>query len=175
MSAKPSEDMGFDFIPIKNLLLEDNPEIKKLKTIHKREVEYARILGPIESGIACYYLDNPHITDYDVKQALKKFKDNYDNPLDKDDALLARIQEAASIGLQLKRLTKHELFLVIDYIIWCIDNRSWVPDERAYLNWICNFFDLLSKEEKEKFDLFYDNLGKVYGLTKKEIKRIKLK
>jgi len=46
-------------IPLNDLLLEDTEEVKKLKSIYKKEAEYARILGPI----AQHYLKNKKLKD----------------------------------------------------------------------------------------------------------------
>ena len=55
-----------EFKPLGELLLEDNEEIKELKSLYQREEEYLGFLGPIESFIAHFYLDEPKLKDVDV-------------------------------------------------------------------------------------------------------------
>lgn len=130
---------------------ENVPERSDIKTVHKREEEYAPLLGPIEYIIARYYLIYPRTTDDDVARALKNFKENYDGTFD-GESLECALQVAAREGLKLysktRKISKHEFLLVIDYILWAISNRNWMGDERAYLKWICNFFELTDSEGK---------------------------
>ncbi|AKB19588.1 hypothetical protein [Methanosarcina sp. WH1] len=37
--------------------------------------------------------------------------------------------------LEEKPVTNHELHLVIDYVLEIIDNRSWMEDKQAYVNY----------------------------------------
>ena len=169
-----------EFIPIKELILENNEEIKKIKTLFQREVEYVDFLGPIESFFAYFYLDNPEIKDSDAEKAIKNIKMNYyknisffSNYLEKE--LIGAISQTLKTNAEIKKrkITQHELFLVLNYILWSIDNRKHLGDSRAYLKWICNFFHLLDKEEKQKFDRFYDDYRKKMGLSKKDIQIMK--
>lgn len=152
--------------------LEEVPEKEGLETIYQREEEYADVLGNIEYGIAQHYLSNPEVTDKDVTKALKNFKDNYDREFD-ENSLEQAIQTSACKGLKdftrEKKISRHEFLLVIDYILWSISNREWVPDERAYLMWICNFFELLSREEKEEYEGFYRMFGDIFGVSEEQI------
>lgn len=166
-----------DFIPLNKLLLEDSEEIKKIKSIYQREMEYVQFLGPIESFFAYYYYyDCPKLRDADVARAIKNVRTNWNKDLD----FFKNIFEKEPMGVisftlqNVKRkITRHELFLVLGYILWCIDNRRWIGDSRAYLNWICNFFHLFNKEEKRRFDKVYDQLGKKFGKSEEEIKIMK--
>lgn len=166
------DKMEEKFVPTQELLLPDNDEVKKIKTIYKKEGTYAWLLGRIEFSIASYYLDNPETTDEDVVKALQNFRSNYDKGMNQD-SMEGYIQHAASVALQEKAVTKHEFLLVIDYILWSIDNRSWVPDERAYLNWICHFLGLMDKEKEKTFNFFYDLLGNVLDLKQFEVETMK--
>ena len=165
-----------EFKPLGELLLEDNEEIKELKSLYQREEEYLGFLGPIESFIAHFYLDEPKLKDVDVIKSLRNVRSNYNKGLeffksDFERELLGII----SFTLQnaRKKITRHEFFLVLGHILWSLDNRKWVGDSRAYLSWIANFFGLLNNEEKKKFDNFYDALGKKHGISKEHIKLLK--
>lgn len=165
------------FEPLGNFLLPDNDKVKEIKTIYQREVEYIYFLQPIESFFAYYYYeDDPKLKDVDVKIAVRKIKSNIDkNPDFFETDFEKELIHVISFALKNspKKITRHELHLVLGYILWCIDNRRWVNDSRAYLNWLCNFFKIFNKEEKKHFDQFYENLGKEHGKTKEEIKLLK--
>lgn len=153
----------------------ENPEKKKLKTIENREYEYAEILGPLEFAIALYYLRHPDINDGDAVQALENFLNNYNADFE-DESFEGRLQFGAIYGLKsyvkTRKISKYEFTLIIKHIMWAISNRDWVPDERAYLNWIINFFGLFNKKEKEEFDLFYKHVGRIYGLSNSDVSNL---
>ena len=158
--------MAEEFVPIENLLLPDTEEVKELATLRGKEVQYEPILGPLEFSIALYYLENPKTTDQEIKKSLKKFQETRSGVLEEENTLESCLKWAASMALQKTQFTNHEFLLAIQYIIDSIDNRSWVPDKRAYLNWIANFFRLFDKETKKQFDMFYDMLSKQVGTNK---------
>lgn len=165
-----------EFVSLNKLVLEDNEKIKEIKSLYQREWGYASFLGPIESFIAYFYLDNPKIKDKEVIKAIKNIKFNHNKDLNFFKEYFEReFIGAISRILQenKKKITRHELFLILRYILWCIDNRKWVGDSRAYLNWITNFFGLSSKEEKEKFNNFYKELGKKHGFSEEHVKLLK--
>ena len=165
-----------DFIPLTKLLLEDNEKAKSIKTIYQREVEYVEFLGPIEAFFAhYYYYGYPQLRDIDIIKAIKNVRDNYDKDisffktdLEKEliDAISSALQNAS------RKVTKHELFLVFGYILWCIDNRKHLGDPRAYLNWICNFFHLFKGEDKKKFMAQYQKYAQDKGLDKEQLKNL---
>ena len=165
------------FIPLNKLFLEDTEEVKKIKSIYQREVEYIQFLGPIESFIAYYYYyDNPKLEDVDVKKAIINVRTNWNKDINFFKPIFEKeLMGVISFTLQnaKRKITRHELFLVLGYILWSIDNRKITGDTKCYLNWICNFFHLFNKEEKKKFDNFYDRLGKKFGNTKEEIRVMK--
>lgn len=137
-----------EYIPIKELLMEETPETRKLKTIYTREDEYAYLLEPVESVIVEYWLENYKTTDKHVAKALKKFlKKPFKeyNPVKKP--LEYGIQYALSAGLQEKETTLNELNLVIEYLLWSIDNRSWMQDKQAYLKWLSAFLGYIDRSE----------------------------
>lgn len=163
------------FVLLKELLLPDNNKTKEIKSLYQREVTYLDFLGPLEFFIANYGLASPKLKDDNVVIALRNIRDNLDKNIDffKTD-LEYNLMMTISASLQLSRkITRHELLLVIKHILWAIDNRSWINDKRAYLNLIANFFHLLKEDEKNKFDEFYNNLGKEDGFSKEHIEFLK--
>lgn len=172
---KSKELEEIEFVPLEELLLPDNDKIKKIKSLYQKEVEYLDFLGPIEFFIANYGQSNPKIKDKDVIRALRKIRDNWNKNIDFfKDALEYNIMMTIGASLQTQRkITKHELLLVIKHVLWAIDNRKWIDDNRAYINWIANFFHILDKNEKRNFDAVYNNLEKKFGLNKEEIRQLK--
>lgn len=63
-------------------------------------------------------------------------------------------------------ITRYEFELCIKYILYVIDNRSWIPTGKGYLDWISNFFGLLAGKKKEEFDAFYDMISQLLGIEK---------
>ncbi len=134
------KEMIENFIPLKNLLKEDNEQIKKLKTLFKREAEYSIVLAGIEIPIKSYYQFHKNIKDKDVVKILKNIKANYDKNIDFfQEELEQMIMCMLSITLQTKKITKHEFFLAIDYILWSISNRDYLGPT-GYLDWLQDFF-----------------------------------
>lgn len=146
----------------------ENPEKENLKSIENREYEYAEILSPLEFAIAHYYVDNPGIKDSDAVSFIKNFLKDYDRKFE-EGSMEERLQYGAMLGLEKysknRKISEHEFALTVKHILWSISNRDWVPDERAYLNWICNFFGLLNEKEKEEFDRFYDKVARTFGIS----------
>ena len=174
--AKINEE---EFVPIINFVLEDTDEIKQLKSLYQKEEAYADFLGPIESFIAHYfYYDDPKLKDVVVKKALKKVQSN----LDKEINFFTSTFEKELVGViylilkkSKRKITKHELLLVLKYILWSIDNRKHLGHPQAYLNWVCDFFNLLDKGEKEELDEFYDDYGKEFDIEDEKINVMKNK
>ncbi len=166
-----------EFILLSKLILEDNEKIKKLKTIYQKEERYADFLGPIESFIAYYfYYDAPKLKDVDVIKAVRNIKSKWD----KDISFFDKIFEKEMFGVisltlrkNNRKITKHELFLILGYILWAVDNRKWMGDSRAYLKWLCDFFNLFDKDEKKAHHSEYDSLKDSLNIDEKKIKLMK--
>ncbi len=159
------------FIPPNRLLLEDNEEVKKIKSLQQREEEYAYLLGPIEHTISLYYYENRKLKDKDVAKMLKNLRSNYSQNLDFfKEPLEKEILIQLSLALQDTETMHRELYLSISYIIWSIDNRTWTGDNRAYLDWVLNFFGMMDKKEKKEFKKKYDELGKEFGIEEEKIR-----
>ena len=134
------EELIKDFVPLNKLLLEDNNKIKKLKSLFKKEGEYGFLLGSIEIPIKSYYQFNKDITDKDVVKMLENIKSNYNKDVRFFNKELEQmIMCMLSMSLKVKKITHHELMLVIDYILWSISNREHLGPT-GYLNWLLDFF-----------------------------------
>ena len=175
--SKPDMDRldKIEFVSLKDLLLPDDDKIKEIKSIYGKEVEYLNFLGPMEFFIANYGLANSKLKDVEVVKALRNLRDNLDKDIDffRND-LEYNLMMTINVSLQSnKKITKHELLLVIKHILWAIDNRSWMGDKRAYLNWIANFFHLLNEEQKLDFNRSYEKLKEKYSLDDEKIRALK--
>ena len=159
------------FIPLNRLLLEDNEEVKRIKSLQQREEEYAYLLGPIEHTITSYYSKNRNLKDKDIVKILKNLRLNYSQNLDFfKEPIEKEILIQLSLALQDTDTMHRELYLSISYIIWSIDNRTWTGDNRAYLDWALNFFGMMDKKEKKEFKKKYDRLGKEFGIEEEKIR-----
>ena len=159
------------FIPLNRLLLEDNEHLKQIKSLQQREEEYAYLLGPIEETIALHYSENRKLKDKDVTRILKNLRANYSMNLDFfKEPLEKEILIQLSFAAQYNNTMHRELFLAISYILWSIDNRNWIGDSRAYLDWVLNFFGMMDKKEKMEFKEKYDALGKKFGIEEEKIR-----
>ncbi|MBI5390466.1 hypothetical protein HZB02_03185 [Candidatus Woesearchaeota archaeon] len=160
-------------IPLPALSLEDTSEIKKIKTLKGKEEEYSYLLAPIEHAIAAYYAENRMLKDKNVVSMLKNLKTNYASGLAFFKEPLEReIVRQLTFSVYKKKTTRRELMLAFSYILWCIDNRSWTGDSRAYLDWVLNLFGMMPLQEKRKFQKDYQTLGKKFGIDPKKIKVI---
>jgi len=125
------EEMEEDLIKdlsLAELLEPDTPEIKRIKTLQEKAEEYAPYLLAFEYPIASYYLERTRkLTDKEIINVLRHIKKNIDTSFSCFDNLL-EITILASVAETLmdEPLSRHELLLAIDYILWCIDNRSWM-------------------------------------------------
>ena len=175
--SKPDMDRldKIEFVSLKDLLLPDDDKIKEIKSIYGKEVEYLNFLGPMEFFIANYGLANSKLKDVEVVKALRNLRDNLDKDIDffRND-FEYNLMMTINVSLQSnKKITKYELLLVIKHILWAIDNRSWMGDKRAYLNWIANFFHLLNEEQKLDFNKSYEKLKEKYDLDDEKIRALK--
>src|SRR3989344_1177981 len=175
--SKPDMDRldKIEFVSLKDLLLPDDDKIKEIKSIYGKEVEYLNFLGPMEFFIASYGLANFKLKDVEVVKALRNLRDNLDKDIDffRNDLEYNSMMTINASLQSNKKITKHELLLVIKHILWAIDNRSWMGDKRAYLNWIANFFHLLNEEQKLDFNKSYEKLKEKYDLDDEKIRALK--
>ncbi len=148
-------------VTLKELLVPETEEIMKLKVLRDEAMDaYADVTFPIESNIAEYFLENRHITDKDVKKALKNFIREPFKEFDPSEFPIEyEIQAGAIDGAQEKAISLHELGLVVECLVVSIENRDFLPDKQAYLKWICAFLDYFSEAEIRKLEQDYRHFG----------------
>ena len=178
--AKCFDDIADDeleFINLKKLLKEDNPEITKVNSLLYSEDEYADFLGPIELIVAEHYLRDRKLTDKDVEKVFKNIKKNYAEDIDFfEEEIDKDIMFELSCNLQENRkITHHELKLIFNYLLYCIDNRTWMPDKQAYVKWTAYFLSLFSEKEKKKYEESFIKLAKRLGIPKDKVDAMLLK
>lgn len=164
-------------VSLSAFLKPDTSEVKQIRSIQDRETEYSEHLGTIEGGIALYYYEQDNtITDREVISFLRNIKMN----LDKDVSYFSHPLEILMFGpladaLEKKPITFHEFKLVIDYVLWSIDNRSWMGDKQAYLKWICYFLGVYTAREEEQYEERVEKLGKKLHLSEEDVDQLLMK
>ena len=163
-------------LSLERLLEPDTSEIKSIKTLHKKE-EYSPYLFAFEYPIAYYYQEyDRKLTDKEVVKVLRHIKKGIGVNLSCfDDPLGATILEALAEVLTEKPISKHELLLVIDYILWCIDNRSWMGDKQSYVKGLCYMFNLYNELEERQYVQHIEKLGTKLGLDRNTIDSLLMK
>ena len=177
MSPEENSEVSEDDFSLSELLLPDTPEIKEIKSIYEKESEYSDYLSEIELTIAAYYyVENRNLKDKDVISALKNIKQNRDKPISffKKD-LEINIIENLVAPLEECPLTDHEFTLVLDYILWVIDNRFWVEDKQAYVKWITYVLGLFSNIEEGKYERQFKKSARKYGLSSAQVDMLLMK
>jgi hypothetical protein len=177
MSPEEDNETSEDEYSLSELLLPDTSEIKEIKSIYEREYEYSMYLSEIEFAIAEYYYEeNRNLKDKDVVSALKNIKQNRDKPISffKKD-LEINIIESLIEPLEDYPLTDHEFTLVIDYVLWVIDNRSWVPDKQAYVKWITYVLGFFSNIEEEKYEREFKKAARKLGVSSAQVDMLLMK
>jgi len=176
---------------LKSLLLPDTDKIKKKMETHEDlPIEkYTHILSQIEFSIASCYSENisgltdkkiiavleslstslktktaPTYSYTDSESQTKKSKNTKTATISR--GLKNSICDAAIEALRKRPVTQHEFELCLRFIMYSIDNRSWIPGGRGYLDWIANWFGLLEGRKKQEFDSFYDDLSKILVIEK---------
>ncbi|MBI5390209.1 plasmid pRiA4b ORF-3 family protein [Candidatus Woesearchaeota archaeon] len=153
-----------------SLLREDNDSIKQMKTLFNKEEEYEDYLGAIEFTIANYFLEHRNLKDKDVERIIKNLKKNYLQNIDLFETELEReIIDALCMALQEKSITPHELRLIFDYILWSIDNRTWVPDKQAFVKWLPYFFELYEDKEMRNYHINLTKIARRMGVPHAQI------
>lgn len=177
MSPDENNEIVEEEFSLSDYLEPDTPEVKEMKSIYENEYEYREYLSEIEFSIVSYYYEeNRKVKDKDVISALKNIKLNRDKPLTFFKKNLEReIVENLIEPLEENPITDHEFTLVLDYVLWIIDNRSWVEDKQAYVKWITYIQGLFSKEEEEKYEKHFKKLTSKMGLTNAQAEMLLMK
>jgi len=160
-----------DEFSLSELLVQDTPEIKEIKSIYEKEYEYSDYLSEIEFAIAGYYYEkHRNLKDKEVISALKNIKLNRDKPISFFENELERdIVESLIEPLEENPLTDHEFTLVLDYVLWVIDNRSWVEDKQAYVKWLTYVLGFYSEEEGKKYERQFKKSASKLGISSAQV------
>ena len=164
-------------LSLSEYLIPDTPEILEIKSLEYREPEYSEYLGAIEYSIALYYYEGDRkIEDKDFILALENIKLNYELDL----SFFSRDLEIQIINyligaLSEKPITHHEFRLVIDYVLWAIENRNWMEDKQAYVKWIAYVMGLYSEVESIKYETDFKRLAEKRGMSEEDIDHLLLK
>jgi hypothetical protein len=177
MGSEENDEIVEDDFSLSELLLQDTPEVKSIKSIYEKEYEYSEYLSAVEFSIARYYYeDNRKVKDKDVISALKNIKMNRDKPISffiKD--VEREIVENLIEPLEENPLTNHEFTMVLDYVLGVIDNRSWVEDKQAYVKWITYVLGFFSKEEEKKYERQFRKFAQKMGVTNAQVDMLLMK
>jgi hypothetical protein len=118
-------------------------------------------------------MEHRTITDKDVKTALNNIKHNYlQDILFFTEELEREIMFGISLALQEKNLTHHELLLVINYLFWTIDNRSWLDKKQGYVRWLPHFFKMYTPDEEKRYVEKLKKTARRLGLSSDETKML---
>lgn len=154
-------------------LKKDTTEIRKLTTLYEKEQEYAPYLMAIEDSIVDEYIQNKKLKDKGVIKSLEKIKKNYDKDISFfNTELEKKIVSLFCDALEDRPITRHEMRLVFNYILWSIDNRNWMQDEQAYVKWITHSMGMMKEKEQELYHKEIQDLGKRLGLPEKRVNQI---
>ena len=163
-------------ISLSEYLIPDYPEILEIESLEFKEPEYMMYLGAVEYSIALYYYAGGSKTkDKDVILALENIKRNYESDL----SFFSRDLEILIIdyligSLREEPITHHEFRLVIDYVLWSIENRIWMEDEQAYVKWIAYVMGLYSETEAIKYEKDFKKLARKHGMSDEDIELLLL-
>ncbi|MFT4344118.1 MAG: hypothetical protein ACMXYE_05225 [Candidatus Woesearchaeota archaeon] len=156
---------------LKDKLKKDSPIItENLKDICQREEEYAMFLYVIEKCVTYEYYYNKKLTDKEVIHYLNNFIKNIDQAIDFFETdfevhLYLNLLEA----LNKKKITKHELKLCIRYILWSIDNRSWLNSKQAYVHWLAHATGTMSEKDAKQYETRIRTFCKRKGVPKEKV------
>lgn len=155
---------------IKDLLKKDNPIItENLKSIYMKEDEYSTFLWAIESSVIDEYVENNKIKDKELIKHLKNFLKNLDKPIDFFETNFEKALYYNLLDALEEEITMHELKLCINYILWSIDNRTWMNDSQAYVKWLTHVNGVLDPKESKQFEQKVRILCKRRGIPKHEV------
>lgn len=155
----------------------------KIITPEEFDVEdYSDVMYPIEFTIASYYVEHTNLTDKKLEKTITSILKIHDKPKASPskkttnkvtskptpektkDTLSIRLKKAIIHTLKQRPLSREEIFFCFEYILYSIDNRTWIPGNQGYLDWIANMFDLLVGKKKQKFDYMYEDLAQTIGI-----------
>lgn len=163
-------------VSLSEYLEPDTREILEIKSLYNMEYEYSQWLGTIEYAIANYYINNRKLQDKNVILALKNIKKNYEKDISffKSELEKAIVEDLLEV-LEESPLTHHEFKLALEYVLWAIDNRSWMEDKQAYVKWIAYVFGFFSEEEKDKYEKQFKRQTSKMGIPDAQVETLLMK
>ncbi|MFP4654652.1 MAG: hypothetical protein ACLFMM_03080 [Methanohalobium sp.] len=155
---------------ISKFLEHDSSVLDELESLYNLEDEYDIYLDSVEFSIAHYYCNkNSELKDDDITTALQNIKENYDSNIELFNDLEKDIIENLMDTIKKEPITHHEFKLVIDYILWSIENRSWMEDNQAYAKWVSYYCDAYTSEEEEDYKKEIKKKADEIGLSQEDI------
>lgn len=155
---------------LSNVLESDISDTEELDSLYNTEDEYDIYLDAVEFSIAHNYCEkNRELKDNDIITAIQNIKENYDKDIETFDDLERDIIEQLIDTIKKEPITHHELKLVLDYILWSIENRSWMDDEQAYAKWVSYYCDVFTSEEEEDYKKYIMKTATELGLSKEDM------
>jgi len=153
----------------KDLLL---PETRKCRTITLEMVgKYGDLLGPIETTVAMISLEDKRLVDEEVFYAYLALQED---PLRAfpEETLPFHLQRAAADGLRAQPVTLHELKQLFGFLAESVENRSWLPDDRAYLKWVAAWLKLVDDKEVAALKQQYNAFGKKHRIPPQQMRQL---
>lgn len=177
MNPDENNQLVEEDLSLSEFLLPDTLEIKEIKSIYNKEYEYIEYLSEIEFSIANYYYnENRKITDKDVIRALKNIKENRDKPISFFEKPLDKeIVKSLVEPLEENLLYDHEFTLVLDYVLWIIENRSWMEGKQAYVKWITYVLGFFSESEEKKYESQFKKFARKVGVSGAQVDMLLMK
>ncbi|AKB36308.1 hypothetical protein MSSAC_1718 [Methanosarcina siciliae C2J] len=177
MNPDENNQLVEDDLSLSEFLVPDTPEIKEIKSIYNKEHEYSEYLSEVEFSIADYYYNaNRKVTDKDVIRALKNIKENRDKPISFFEKPLEKeIVKSLIEPLEESPLYDHEFILAINYVLWSIDNRSWMEGKQAYVKWITYVLGFFSEAEEKKYESKFRKFARKMGISGAQVDMLLMK
>ncbi len=176
MASEKNNEIVEEELSLSEYLEPDTPEVLEIKSLENIEHEYSEWLSTIEYTIANYYAENRKLRDRNVISALKNIKKNYEKDISvfKNELEKAIVEDLLET-LEESPLTQYEFKLVLDHILWVIDNRSWLEDKQAYVKWIAYVLGFFSDKEEEKYEKQFKRQTRKMGLSDAQAEMLLLK
>lgn len=158
-----------DTVSLLSLVSSEDMRIPGLDSLYQHEDVYSDYLSALEESISDAYLDNRSLTDKDMIRELTALKSSLAVPISQLETEFQRdVALLFSEGLRKVPISAHELGLVFSYVLWAIDNRSYLGDPKGYLRWITFRLGRFSTLEEEKYKAdFYKRTSRL-GVSKKD-------
>ncbi|MFP4567668.1 MAG: hypothetical protein ACLFN8_01865 [Candidatus Woesearchaeota archaeon] len=157
-------------MPLSYLVGEPDEEVLKLKTIFNNEDDYLNFLFVIENAIANSYLVDVYLKDKFVVKSLNNLLNNFDKKISFFSKVLEQnIYSDLRVELIDDPISAYEVKLCIKHILWSIDNRSWLPGSRPYLEWLTHAMGLMPEDVVVDYERKIKKFCLRRGMSQKQI------